>query len=111
MVACFLGGILSENSPWSTAGSSNIGWSSMSPNGQFLDNQPESQSVGSAGHSPNSRMSNQPGNSQNSFDIPEFVPGQPWQGSTSNKIEDDPNITPGIVARSLSVTASSMSAG
>ncbi|KAF6019699.1 TNRC6C [Bugula neritina] len=38
------------------------------------------------------------------FDIPEFVPGVPWLGANSQKVEDDPNITPGSVARSISVS-------
>lgn len=65
---------------WSNAGGS-----------QYLDNHHESHS------------SNGPHGAA-SFDIPEFVPGVPWQGASANKVEDDPNITPGSVARSLSVS-------
>ena len=35
--------------------------------------------------------------------IPEFVPGKPWQGISAKNVEDDPHITPGSFARSLSV--------
>uniref|UniRef100_A0A2M4CQ21 UBA domain-containing protein n=1 Tax=Anopheles darlingi TaxID=43151 RepID=A0A2M4CQ21_ANODA len=38
--------------------------------------------------------------------VPEFEPGKPWKGTPSTRIEDDPTITPGSVARnSLSIAA------
>lgn len=81
--------MLGENNTWSNAGNqSGASWSNMSSANQFLDSRNESQSSGPV-----------------SFDIPEFIPGQPWQG-TSNKVEDDPNMTPGSVAKSLSVSTS-----
>lgn len=43
-----------------------------------------------------------------SFDIPEFIPGQPWQGASLPKIEDDPNITPGSVARTITGSTSAL---
>ncbi|XP_058815309.1 protein Gawky-like [Topomyia yanbarensis] len=32
--------------------------------------------------------------------VPEFEPGKPWKGTQTTRIEDDPTITPGSVARS-----------
>ena len=95
------GGMLGENNPWSSSSSSSGMWSNMNPTGQYLDNQNESHTGTSNG--PHSI----PANSSQSFDIPEFVPGVPWPGANSNKVEDDPNITPGSVARSLSVSTAS----
>ncbi|XP_055600693.1 protein Gawky-like [Uranotaenia lowii] len=38
--------------------------------------------------------------------VPEFEPGKPWKGTQTTRIEDDPTITPGSVARSpLSIAA------
>ncbi|XP_062546138.1 protein Gawky-like isoform X2 [Armigeres subalbatus] len=38
--------------------------------------------------------------------VPEFEPGKPWKGTQATRIEDDPTITPGSVARSpLSIAA------
>jgi len=70
----------------------------MSPSGQYLDN-PESHSL-----NPNVTQSSHTPSAASSFDIPEFVPGVPWLGANSQKVEDDPNITPGSVARSISVS-------
>ena len=42
--------------------------------------------------------------SSSSLDIQEFVPGKPWAGFTNKNVEDDPNITPGSVNRSLSLS-------
>ena len=86
-------------------------WSNISPSNQFMDNPSESQSANSSS-GPNitttsTTDSNAAGDSA-SFDIPEFVPGKPWQGGSNNKIEDDPNITPGSVARSLSVSTATL---
>lgn len=76
-----------------------------------MDNPSESQSANSSSgpNIPTSSTSDSgvTGDSA-SFDIPEFVPGKPWTGGSNNKIEDDPNITPGSVARSLSVSTSTL---
>lgn len=32
--------------------------------------------------------------------VPEFEPGKPWKGASLRNIEDDPNVTPGSIARS-----------
>lgn len=32
--------------------------------------------------------------------VAEFEPGKPWKGTSGTKIEDDPHITPGSIARS-----------
>lgn len=95
------GGVLGENALWGAGSTGGSGmWSNMNASGQYLDNPNESHS-GVSIHGPHSAI---PSNSAQSFDIPEFVPGVPWTGaSSSNKVEDDPNITPGSVARSLSV--------
>uniref|UniRef100_A0A182W7S7 UBA domain-containing protein n=1 Tax=Anopheles minimus TaxID=112268 RepID=A0A182W7S7_9DIPT len=38
--------------------------------------------------------------------VPEFEPGKPWKGTQATRIEDDPTITPGSVARNpLSIAA------
>ncbi|XP_067950415.1 trinucleotide repeat-containing gene 6C protein-like isoform X2 [Watersipora subatra] len=88
------GGVLGENSPWASSSSSSM-WSNNTNSGPYLDNQNESR-LAAANNGPQS------------FDIPEFVPGVPWQGANTNKVEDDPNITPGSVATSLSVSTASL---
>ncbi|XP_052791061.1 protein Gawky-like isoform X2 [Mya arenaria] len=90
-------GQLGGDSTWSSTvtSSSSQSW----PNSSTEDDK-------SALESQNSSASTTSSSSSSVLDtipaIPEFVPGKPWQGIPKN-VEDDPHITPGSFARSLSV--------